>query len=200
MDRTAFKLGRFVWFWGVRCLTLFIFIFFLMMPAVIKGQTKLLTGDPVTNAVRNNDIMAVKELVVRNASLNVADAEGRTPIILATISGQLGIVEVLLEGKARLELKDSFGNTALHWAGTSGDVEICELLIQAGLPINDQNKQGLTAMMLAAKGGFVDAVELFLENGGDLTLTDYSGRDSLGWARESRQPFLIRLLERVTGG
>lgn len=200
MDRTAFEIGRLIWSRGVPGFALFALTFALLIPFAIKAQTTLLSGDPVTNAVRDNNIMAVRELVVRNASLNASDIEGRTPLILATISGQLAIVEILLKAGARFEHKDSFGNTALHWAGTNGDVEIAELLIHTGLLVNDQNKQGFTAMMLAAKGGFVDIVELFLESGGDATLTDYTGRDALGWARESRRRALIELLESATTG
>jgi ankyrin repeat protein len=183
----------------VRRVALIALVTTLFLPMELQSQTELLAGDPVANAARDGDFQAIKNLIIRNTKLNVADPEGRTPLVLATISGHFGIVEVLLEAKARANLKDSFGNTALHWAALNGDFEISDLLIQAGLPIDDQNKQGLTAMMLASKGGFVGVVGLLLDHGGDVHLTDYTGRDAMGWARDARQPSLIKLLERALG-
>ena len=171
----------------------------VLMPFVATPQTTLNAGDPVTNSVREGDVQAVRDLVVRNAALNVADLDGRTPLILATIASRLDIVEVLLEARARSEFKDGLGNTALHWAAINGDLEIAELLIEAGVQVDERNKQGLTPLMLAAKGGNVGVVELLLEHGGDIGLTDYTGRDATGWARQSRQPALIRLLEQASG-
>ncbi len=74
------------------------------------------------------------------------------------------------------------------------------MFVAAAEPVNGQNKQGLTAMMLAAKGGHVGVVELLLEHGGDARLTDYTGRDAIGWARDARRPTLIKLLEQALGG
>ena len=172
----------------------------VFIPFAAVSQTTLNAGDPVTNAVRDGDVQAVRNLVVRNAKLNVADVDGRTPLMLVTISGHLGIVEVLLEAGARSELRDNLGNTGLHWAAVDGDLEIASLFVAAAVPVNGQNKQGLTAMMLAAKGRHVGVVELLLEHGGDARLTDYTGRDAIGWARDARRPTLIKLLEQALGG
>ena len=53
----------------------------VFIPFAAVSQTTLNAGDPVTNAVRDGDVQAVRNLVVRNAKLNVADVDGRTPLV-----------------------------------------------------------------------------------------------------------------------
>ncbi|MEC7205735.1 MAG: ankyrin repeat domain-containing protein [Pseudomonadota bacterium] len=56
---------------------------------------------------------------------------------------------------------------------------------------------GMTPLMLAAKNGRLIQAELMLQFKPDVSLKDYTGRGPLGWARQSRNPQIVRLLERA---
>lgn len=76
----------------------------------------------------------VKDLVAAGADVNVKDARGMTPLMLAVSSdhGDLAVVRTLLSGGAKLDPKSLTGETAMDWALKSGQTPRVAALKAAG--------------------------------------------------------------------
>ena len=82
----------------------------------------------------------------RNPSMRFDD--GQTPLHLATIMGQTGIVQYLIERGASTKAKDVSGATPLHEAVRYGRTEIAKYLLEAGADANAQDSLGKTPMLI----------------------------------------------------
>lgn len=69
----------------------------------------------------------VKEIVEEDASqVNVSNADGASPLMMAAVSGQLEVVQLLVEKHADMDRQDSVhGWTALMQATYHGYVNTC---------------------------------------------------------------------------
>ena len=93
------------------------------------------------------------------------DARGFTPLIMASYTGHLDIVQYLLETGADINAQDSMGNTALMGICFKGSVDIATLLVNRGADVNLKNVNADTALKFASTYGHQDIVELLLANG-----------------------------------
>ncbi len=82
----------------------------------------------------------------RNPSMRFDD--GQTPLHMATILGQTGIVRYLIERGASTKAKDVSGATPLHEAVRYGRTEIARYLLDAGADPNAQDSLGKTPMLI----------------------------------------------------
>ena len=81
-------------------------------------------------------------LVSAGADLNVQDKKGlkgNTALILASMKGQLKIVDKLLSGGADLNAKNIDGHTALILASIWGRLEVAKALLAAGAELNKKS-------------------------------------------------------------
>ena len=78
------------------------------------------------------------------------DARGRTPLMRACRTGDLGAVRRLIDGGADVNAVNHAGTTPLMYAKTaavgSGDVAILDTLIAAGADVNAVDAAGRTAL------------------------------------------------------
>ena len=101
-----------------------------------------------------------------------------TPLILATIKGQLEIVKYLLENKqVAVNMKDNNGQTALMGASRKGHTEIVRyLLSRSDTKVNMQDKGGWAALHWACWKNQSEIVGLLLEHPQiDIKIQDDSG-------------------------
>ena len=128
------------------------------------------------------------------------DAEGMTPLISASLYGDIESIHLLLGKGANVKARDIFGRTPLiaataTWRGPMDcSVEIVRLLLEHGADVNAQNQKGRTALM-EALGHWQferqrEIVELLLSHKSDLSLKDKSGRTALAMAGKSLAPLL----------
>ena len=94
-------------------------------------------------------------------------------------------------------MKDRLGNTALHAATERNQIEMAELLIDLGADLNSENKNGMTPLMIAARHGNATLVKALLAKGANARKTDFTGRDAVSWAQESRRPAVVQMLQRA---
>ena len=127
----------------------------------------------------NPDIELIKQIIDQPNFVNSQLIGWKiTPLILATIKGQLEIVEYLLENKqVAVNMKDNDGQTALMYACKNGFPEIVRyLLSRSDTKVNMQDKGGWTALMWACLKNQSEIVGLLLEHPQiDIKIQDDSG-------------------------
>ena len=71
-------------------------------------------------------------LTIVEDEVDIPDADGKTPLIWASLRGDVSAVEHLLKARADLNLSSVNGMTALLAASRSGSIECLRLLLAAG--------------------------------------------------------------------
>jgi hypothetical protein len=84
------------------------------------------------SAAEAGDVMQATALLDRGAVVDVRDAQGRTPLMLAVAQGRLEVVRLLLQRGASPNLTDNAGKTALQLATDQNLTDIVTLLRGAG--------------------------------------------------------------------
>ena len=152
----------------------------------------------VARATALNDASKVRQLVGGGGgNPNDVDDNGRTGLHIAAINGNLQIAAILIKATARLDVKDPLGNTPLHLAAERNQVEMARLLLDVGAVVDPENRNGMTPLMIAASRGNIVIVQALLAKGANPRKGDFTGRDALGWAAESRRPAVVQMLQRA---
>jgi ankyrin repeat protein len=142
--------------------------------------------DNVARAAAANDATTVRQMV-SDHNPNQVDDEGRTGLLIAATNGNMQIAAILIKAGANLAAKDKLGNTPLHLAGERNQVEMAQLLIDVGAPVDADNRMGMTPLMVASSRGNAAIVQALLAKGANPRKTDFTGRDALSWATDSRR-------------
>jgi len=110
-------------------------------------------------ATWKNNEQIVKLLADKNATIDFADYQGRTPLHEAAYYGHRNLVEYLLEKGHPIDPTDNFGATPLFRAVEGGRDEIIDELIKRSAQINGLDSEGCTVQHLAAFNGTPDISE-----------------------------------------
>ncbi len=159
-----------------------------ILPLLLLTLPLCATAQDVFNAIRNNDLSALKK-----ADVTVRDRRGNTPLIYAAGFGSVAAVRMLLEAGSDVDARNAFDATPLIWA--AGNLEKLRLLIDRGANVNVKTKQGRTPLMVAAAcDGCSASVRLLLEKGADPRAQDIGNDTALMLAAESGDTESLRLL------
>lgn len=162
------------------------------------AQISLFQAPSLMQAVTNDDLNTLRALLRKGENANIADGQGRTPLIIAISKGNREMATVLLDNGAQAGRADGNGNTPLHWAAQEGNTEMVDLLLgRSGVKVDQENRQGLTPLMTAAREGHAGAVEQLLKAGAKVDRVDFTGRTVLSWADEGRNGRVTSLLRRA---
>lgn len=135
----------------------------------------------------------IPALLQAGVDIEVTDARGYTPLVLASYNGQLSTTALLLAQGARVDgVHDAPGNTALMGVCFKGYAEIARLLIDAGADVNRRNGVGQTALMMAALFNQTAIIDLLLEKGADASVTDAAGNSVRSLAESQGNADLAR--------
>eukprot|EP00747_Dinoflagellata_sp_TGD_P186252 gnl/TRDRNA2_/TRDRNA2_43184_c0_seq1.p1 gnl/TRDRNA2_/TRDRNA2_43184_c0~~gnl/TRDRNA2_/TRDRNA2_43184_c0_seq1.p1 ORF type:complete len:347 (+),score=65.42 gnl/TRDRNA2_/TRDRNA2_43184_c0_seq1:69-1109(+) len=85
-----------------------------------------------TDAVRKEDLEALKALLAKGSDPSLPDSSGRTPLHFAAALGNEEMVSVLLEAKADIKATEDQGSTPLHYAAGYGKGDAAKVLLKAG--------------------------------------------------------------------
>ncbi len=111
----------------------------------------------------------VKWLIHARIDVNVADAEGLTPLHMAIMKDLHSCVEILLQANADVEAGDSYGFTPLMIAAQKGMVRTTKLLLDAGARVNHATPLfKSTALIHAAKQGQLECLSILLDAGANI--------------------------------
>ena len=133
------------------------------------------SGNPMLVLAIKDKSYAVIEVLLASKGMDVdlSNKQGETPLMMASISGDLPLVKTLVLNK-RAQL-DHIGWTPLHYAASKGQLEVAQFLISNGALVDSLNLGGTTPLMMAVQSGNEYLVKLLLDNGANLQL-----RNSLG--------------------
>jgi ankyrin repeat protein len=150
------------------------------------------TADLVT-AIRNAEVSALRQLLDKGVGVNARDAEGNTPIVLASLYASPECVELLIEKGADPNATNAAGATALIRAATN--FEKARLLVAARANVRVRTALGNTPLILAARrAGNSQTVRLLLEHGADATECNDAGVSPVLAAAASGDVDTMRLL------
>jgi ankyrin repeat protein len=102
-------------------------------------------------------------LVNHGIDVNQCDADGNSPLILATGKELTNVVNILLDSNIDIDHKNAQGNTALHIAVLSGKIELVSLILKYKPDINIMNKMGNSALELSTQSTRTDIYALLAE-------------------------------------
>lgn len=151
--------------------------------------------DDFVAVLRRGDPAEIRQALDRGAPLEGRDAEGNTPLILA--SGYAGVpaVKALLDRGAEVRATNGAGATALIRGATRPD--LVRLLLAHGAPADARSGIGNSALLIAARGANSHAsVRLLLDHGASATASNRFGATALMAAVAGRDAESVRLLLR----
>lgn len=145
-----------------------------------KGQNGLYL------ALREPSFKAAQVLIDwPKTDVNILNAKGESPLMLAALKGQQDLVEKLIKKGADV---NKTGWTPLHYAATSGHLAIISLLLENSAYIDAESPNATTPLMMAAMYGSPEAVKVLIQAGADLNMQNQLGLSALDFAvRGNRQ-------------
>jgi len=144
------------------------------------GET---SSSPLIDAVKKQDLEAIRALLKQKVSVNTPEADGFTALHWAAQRNDLQLVELLLGAGANVKASTRYNITPLYLAAMNGNTAVIERLLNAGADPNGTAEEGQTMLMTAALSGKPDAVRLLLTRGAKVdTKEPYKGQTALMWA------------------
>src|SRR3990167_4378832 len=86
-------------------------------------------ADDLINAVKENDVPLVKQLIGRGANVNHVDGYGCTALYWASTRGFVEYAKVLLEANADVDRANLYGETPLQSTSSRGHAECVKVLL-----------------------------------------------------------------------
>ena len=113
----------------------------------------------------------------KDIDVNLANKSGETPLMMASIDGNLPLVKTLVLGhKAQL---DHIGWTPLHYACANGHLDIAQFLIANGASIDSLSQGNTTPLMMAVSSGNEQLIKFLLDNGADIRMRNHEGYSAI---------------------
>ena len=153
---------------------------------------------PLIDAVKANDVTAVRALLDKRADVNTVQPDGTTALHWAVEQDAVEIVPLLIRAGANVKATNRYGATPLWLASLNGNATTIEMLLEAGADPSAASDEGETALMVAARTGKIEAVNRLLARGADPNVKEqWRGQTALMWAAvEGHAPVIDALVAR----
>lgn len=161
-----------------------------------KGETGL------TQAFKLDSFRAAQGLInTPSVNVNLPNAKGETPLMMAAIKGQVDLAKALIARGADVNRQ---GWTPLHYAVSTpsedgSDVKMLALLLDKHAYIDAASPNGTTPLMLAAQYGTRSAVQELIKQGADAKLKNQQGLTATDFAQRAERPEVVGWLAQAGG-
>jgi ankyrin repeat protein len=119
----------------------------VLSPNSGRANESVDSGIDIWTAAASGDCEAVELHLTAGTDVDIVEpAGGSSPLIIASLFGQAGVVRLLTSRDADLDLRNQDGATALHVAAFFGQPEIVSLLLERGADVEIRNNFGQTAL------------------------------------------------------
>ena len=134
-------------------------------------------NDQLLQAAQRADKEAILTLLQQGADINVRDAQGRTPVMIATYQYNTDMVQTLLQAGADVNIRDNNKANPLLHSAAMGWLDILQLAIDAHADTTLTNRFGGISIIPASERGHVEIVRALLTR----TNINMNHINNLGW-------------------
>ena len=150
---------------------------------------------PLVDAVKAGHTATVRTLLGQRVDVNVAQADGTTPLHWAANGDVPEIVQMLVRAGANVSAGNRYGATPLWLAALNGNAKTLAILLEAGADANTSSTEGETVLMVAARTGTVEGVNVLLARGANPNAKEaWRGQTALMWAAAEGHAAVIETL------
>lgn len=141
------------------------------------------TDTRLIQAVKQEDVEAVRALLKQRANVHAAENDGFTALHWAAQRDNRQLVNLLLDAGADPRADSRYRVTPLYLAALNGSASVIARLLDSGVDPNSTAHEGQTTLMTAALAGKADAVRLLVTRGARVDEREpYRGQTALMWA------------------
>lgn len=130
-------------------------------------------------ATSKNNVKDVVQLLMAGADVNEVDDDDNTPLNIATINGNLLLVQTFLNYDADVNHQNAASRTPLINAILNNHTNIGKLLIESGANINLFDLGGRTPLLAAVETSNLEIVNALIGEGVDVNIPDVNMRTPL---------------------
>jgi ankyrin repeat protein len=162
----------------------------LMLKKGLNPNTVDANGNPMLIlAIRDKSNNVIDALLNdKRVDVDLSNKSGETPLMMASIEGNLPLVKTLVLGhKAQL---DHIGWTPLHYACAKGHLEVAQFLVANGAIVDSLSVGNTTPLMMAVQSGNEQLVKFLLDKGADLQLKNANGLTAIDIADIYDKPWI----------
>ena len=162
----------------------------LLLKKGVNPNTVDANGNPMLILAIRDKSTNVIDLLLGNKNIDVdlSNKSGETPLMMASIDGNLPLVKTLVLGhKAQL---DHIGWTPLHYACAKGHLEVAQFLVANGAIVDSLSVGNTTPLMMAVQSGNEQLVKFLLDKGADLQLKNNNGLTAIDIADIYDKPWI----------
>jgi ankyrin repeat protein len=150
-----------------------------LIKAGVSPNTLDPKGNPMLIVAIRDKSLKVADLLLANKAIdvNLSNKSGENPLMMASIEGELPLVETLvLKNKADV---NKTGWAPLHYACTTGRLSVAEFLVANGAKVNALSPSDTTPLMMAVSSGNDQLIKFLLDNGADMRMRNHEGYSAI---------------------
>ena len=161
------------------------------------GFCQVYSQSDIFDASRKGQLNEVISLYSKNPEvINLTNAEGYSPLILACYHGNEEVVRFLLDKANNINVTSNYG-TPLMAAIVKGNLKIVEMLLDRKADTNVADANGTTAMHYAVMFRNYEAIKLLIKANANLEIKDNRGQSALDYAAIYNDKKLNNLLKNI---
>lgn len=125
------------------------------------------TAGTLIQAVNKHDSAQVQAILNdKNYTIDEVNAQGETPLLIATHQNFIEIAKLLIDAGADINVQDHISDSPYLYAGAQGKTEILTYMLVKQVPDQQKvNRFGGNALIPAAEKGHLENVKLLLKDG-----------------------------------